>query len=155
MLIAQPSPVSNLRTFLSVQTVLYSFVTPPWASPGLSSKVVGEARSLMWSTVYPTPRCMPLGSSYGQQVCVARHSQTGGPLCIPCQTSKVQRHIRAPLQVPCCRFDHIHMDLVGPLPPSNGFTHLFTVVDQFARWPEAIPLSNMTTHVCAQASVAH
>ena len=45
------------------------------------------------------------------------------------------------------------MDLVGPLPPSNGFTYLLTVVDRFTRWPEAIPLSNTITHTCAQALV--
>ena len=54
--------------------------------------------------------------------------------CIACQSSKIQTHIRAPLEtfsVPQCLFDHIHVDLVGPLPPSNGFTHLLTVVDRF------------------------
>lgn len=78
--------------------------------------------------------------------------------CIPCQTAKVHRHIRAPLetfQVPHRRFDHIHVDLVGPLPPSNGFTHLLTIVDRFTRWPEAIPLSNTSTQTCAQALVAN
>ena len=77
--------------------------------------------------------------------------------CIACQTSKVQQHIRAPLetfQVPHRRFDHIHVDLVGPLPPSNGFTHLLTVVDRFTRWPEAIPLSNTSALTCAQALVS-
>ena len=77
--------------------------------------------------------------------------------CIACPTSKVQRHIRAPLetfQVPHRRFDHIHVDLVGPLPPSNGFTHLLTVVDRFTRWPEAIPLSNTSALTCAQALVS-
>ena len=78
--------------------------------------------------------------------------------CIPCQTSKIQRHIRAPLnnfQVPPRRFDHIHIDLVGPLPPSNGHTHLLTIVDRFTRWPEAIPLSNTTTLTCAHALVTN
>ena len=78
--------------------------------------------------------------------------------CIPCQSSKIQTHIKAPLEkfsVPQCRFDHIHVDLVGPLPPSNGFTHLLTVVDQFSRWPEAIPLNDTTTASCAQALAFH
>ena len=78
--------------------------------------------------------------------------------CIPCQASKVQRHVRAPLQtfqVPHRRFDHIHVDLVGPLPPSNGFTYLLTVVYRFTRWPEAIPLPDITTLTCAQALVMH
>ena len=75
--------------------------------------------------------------------------------CIPCQSSNIQTHIRAPLetfQVPNHRFDCIHVDLVGPLPPSNGFTYyLLTIVDQFLRWPEAIPLNDTTTTTCAQA----
>ena len=77
--------------------------------------------------------------------------------CIPCQTSKVQSHIRTPLEkieVPHRRFDHIHVDLVGPLPPSQGFTHLLTVVDRFTRWPEAIPLSTTDALTCANALVA-
>ena len=42
------------------------------------------------------------------------------------------------------------MDLVGPLPPSRGFTHLLTVVDRYTRWPEAIPLSDTSTaSVCS------
>ena len=78
--------------------------------------------------------------------------------CIACQSSKVQAHIRAPLEkfnVPHRRFDHIHVDLVGPLPPSNGFTHLLTCIDRFSRWPEAIPLNNTNSANCAQALVFH
>ncbi|KAJ8404486.1 hypothetical protein AAFF_G00337530 [Aldrovandia affinis] len=37
------------------------------------------------------------------------------------------------------------MDLVGPLPPSRGFTYLFTMVDRTTRWPEAILLASMMT----------
>ena len=78
--------------------------------------------------------------------------------CIPCQSSKVQRHIKAPvskIEVPSRRFDHIHVDIVGPLPPSQGFTYLFTVVDRFTRWPEAIPLAETSAKTCAQALVQH
>ena len=52
--------------------------------------------------------------------------------CIACQTSKIHRHVKAPLstfKVPSCRFDHINIDLVEPLPPSQGYTYLFTIVD--------------------------
>ena len=45
------------------------------------------------------------------------------------------------------------MDLGGPLPPSNGFTHLLTVIDRFSRWPEAIPLSDTASTSCAQALI--
>ena len=78
--------------------------------------------------------------------------------CIACQESKVQQHTRAPPQVfevPHRRFDHIHIDLVGPLPPSQGYTHLLTIVDRFTRWPEAIPLKGTDTETCARALVFH
>ena len=58
--------------------------------------------------------------------------------CIPCQTSNTQQHVKAPLttfKTPQCRFDHIHVDIVGPLRSSRGFTYLFTIVDRFTRWP--------------------
>ena len=40
--------------------------------------------------------------------------------CIQCQRSKIHRHTIAPLQsqpLPQARFDIVHIDLVGPLPP--------------------------------------
>lgn len=74
--------------------------------------------------------------------------------CIACQKSKVQVHTKAPLQpflVPARRFDHVNIDLVGPLPQSRGFTHLLTIVDRTSRWPEAIPLSSTDAAACARA----
>ncbi|MFN9906454.1 MAG: integrase zinc binding domain-containing protein, partial [bacterium] len=50
--------------------------------------------------------------------------------CLGCQRAKVHRHVQVPPQhipVPSRRFSHIHVDLVGPLPTSKGFTHLFTI----------------------------
>ena len=37
---------------------------------------------------------------------------------------------------PDARFDHVHIDLVGPLPPSKGYTYMLTCIDQFTHWPE-------------------
>ena len=68
--------------------------------------------------------------------------------CIQCQDSKILTHVRAPLDnfsVPDKRFSHIHVDLVGPLPPSSGYTHIFTIVDRTTRWPEAISLRETST----------
>lgn len=78
--------------------------------------------------------------------------------CIACQAAKVHHHVKAPLEtfkVPNRRFEHINVDLVGPLPQSQGYTHLLTIVDRFTRWPEAIPLSDTTTLSCARALVAN
>ena len=78
--------------------------------------------------------------------------------CIPCQQAKIHRHSKAPLAdfpVSTRRFDHIHVDLVDPLPPSQGYTHLFTVIDRYTRWPEAIPLKDTSAISCAQALIVN
>ena len=63
--------------------------------------------------------------------------------CLQCQRLKVQRHTVTPLSTfatPDARFDQVHIDIVGPLPPSRGYTYLLTCIDHFTRWPEALPL---------------
>ena len=74
--------------------------------------------------------------------------------CLACQRAKVQVHTMSPIgqfQPPDARFDHVHVDLVGPLPPVHGYTHLLPCVDRFTRWPEVIPLTNTTTETVVQA----
>ena len=54
--------------------------------------------------------------------------------CHSCQSSKIARHITAPVVrfAPAeRRFGSVHVDLVGPLPPSQGIKYLFTMVDRF------------------------
>ena len=78
--------------------------------------------------------------------------------CIRCQAAKVHRHTASPVAhfAPSTRlFDHVHVDLVGPLPPSQNHRYLFTVVDSFTRWAEAIPLVDALTTTCARAFAAH
>ena len=78
--------------------------------------------------------------------------------CISCQSSKVHRHIRAPLEdysVPTHRLQHVNVDLVGPLPPCQGFSYLLTIVDRYTRWPEAIPIPDQTIDTVAQAFITH
>ena len=73
--------------------------------------------------------------------------------CPHCQRAKVQRHTKPPMgtfQPPGSRFQHIHVDLVGPLPPSAGNSYLLTIVDRFTRWPAAIPLPTMDAQTVAR-----
>ncbi len=55
------------------------------------------------------------------------------------------------IPIPERRYSHIHVDLVGPLPPSQGCTCIFTMVDRTTRWREAVPLSTITAVACAGA----
>lgn len=77
--------------------------------------------------------------------------------CVACQRAKVHRHTKAPLEqfiVPERRFDHVNVDLVGPLPSSQGFTYLLTMVDRTTRWPEAVPLTSTSAADVARAFIS-
>ena len=68
-------------------------------------------------------------------------------VCLQCQKNKVTRHTHSPLQafpLPDQRFSSIHIDIVGKLPVSNGFSYILTCVCRFTRWLEAIPMKNMS-----------
>ncbi|KHJ40424.1 integrase core domain protein, partial [Trichuris suis] len=73
--------------------------------------------------------------------------------CIPCQRSKVHRHTRSPpveFPLPGTRFEHVHLDIVGPLPPSENKQYLLTAVDRFSRWPEAWPVAEISAKTIAR-----
>ena len=54
--------------------------------------------------------------------------------CLQCQRAKVHRHTVAPLGTFATPDAHVHIDLVGPLPPSNGlFAHLHWPLHAVAR----------------------
>ena len=57
------------------------------------------------------------------------------------------------LPSPCLIPGLIHADLVGTLPPSQGFTYILTGTDQFTRWPEAVPNHNISAETVAQSFV--
>ncbi|GFY74479.1 transposon Tf2-9 polyprotein [Trichonephila inaurata madagascariensis] len=77
--------------------------------------------------------------------------------CIPCQRCKVQRHTVSPIQpfAPTVeRFQHVHIDLVGPFPPSDGFTFLLTCIDRYTRWP-VIPVSDISAEAVAKSFITN
>ena len=78
--------------------------------------------------------------------------------CATCQSSKIVRHVCSSLvqrPLPDDRFLSLHLDLVGPLPESEGCIYLMTVIDRYSRWLEAIPLASATASDCALALLRH
>ncbi|KAL7870755.1 hypothetical protein SRHO_G00082520 [Serrasalmus rhombeus] len=60
--------------------------------------------------------------------------------CVECQRVKIHRHTKAPLE----QF---------PVPPSQGFSYVLTMVDRTTRWAEAVPLSSITSADVARAFI--
>lgn len=74
--------------------------------------------------------------------------------CLSCQKGKIQRHTKSPvgtIKDPDARFEHIHIDLIGPLPPSKGYIYCLTCIDRFSRWPEVIFLKDTKADTVAKA----
>ena len=63
--------------------------------------------------------------------------------CHPCQVAKNSKTVNPGVglyPVIDKRFSFIHLDVVGPMPESEGFTYLLSIYDRCSRWFEALPL---------------
>jgi len=80
--------------------------------------------------------------------------------CVRCDRAKVIKHLLPPeasAPIPARRFSSIHIDVVGPLVPSEGGGHkyLLTIVDRHSRWLEAVPLVSTDTGSIINAFLLH
>jgi cleavage and polyadenylation specificity factor subunit 1 len=68
--------------------------------------------------------------------------------CEECQKNKVHKHTKTAIgniRMPGNKFEDIHIDLIGPLPPSEGKRYCLTMIDRFSRWAEVVPLQTITS----------
>ena len=76
--------------------------------------------------------------------------------CQNCQAVKSFKTVRPEqhsIHVPDQRFSSIQVDIVGPLPPSEGNRYLLTIWDRTSRWLEALPLIEANAHNCCLAFI--
>ena len=77
--------------------------------------------------------------------------------CVHCNRVKSAKYVSPPLAhkpVIPRRFSDIMLDIIGPLPESNGMRYCLTVVDRTTRFVDAIPLAEATAQNCCDAFVA-
>jgi cleavage and polyadenylation specificity factor subunit 1 len=78
--------------------------------------------------------------------------------CVQCARGKVLTHVKSevqPIPVPVAKFEHVHVDIVGPFPTSaDGFSYVLTMIDRTTRWPEVAPLKTISAQECADTFTA-
>ena len=75
--------------------------------------------------------------------------------CLECQKSKVTRHTITPIPPTegfPSRFQHLHMDIVGPLPAVSDCPHMYILsfIDRSTNWVAATPISSIIATLVAE-----
>ena len=78
--------------------------------------------------------------------------------CPKCQSSKIKRHNRQALKNypgKFQRFHTIHLDLVGPLPDSQGFRYILTMRDRGTGFAIAAPMEDKSAYTLRMVLIHH
>ncbi|KAL3203071.1 hypothetical protein MRX96_053280 [Rhipicephalus microplus] len=76
--------------------------------------------------------------------------------CFKCKLTKFQRNtvsLLGTFMLPDSQFSHVHLDLVGPLPPSQNSLYMLTCVGRLRQWPEALFLADITAESVARGLI--
>ena len=123
----------------------------PWIPPPLRHQVFDVIHGISHPSARATTRLLRQKFVWHG---LAKDAKSWARSCLACQSSKVHRHTESGVgtfHIPERRFSHIHIDVVGPLPPAEDHRYILTVVDRSTRWPEAIPMKAATSDACATA----
>lgn len=77
---------------------------------------------------------------------------------LSCQRAKINKHtknIPQKIPIPDQRFHHVHLDLIGALPPCQKYRYCLTMIDRFSGWLEAIPLVETSAETVSTAFYTH
>lgn len=69
--------------------------------------------------------------------------------CLNCQKSKVHRHVKLAQN----SNTYIQVDLVRPMPISDGFSYILRIIDRCTRRPEVYSIKDMTTSILAKTFI--